>query len=147
MNFVLDTNILLVWLKDPVTKRFIEDEFSPMSAGNTPIISAVTVGEIRSLALKNSWGQKRIAIVEELMDELVVIDVRFNDLFDAYARIDAYSQGKLGSVTFSARNMGKNDLWIAATAYVTDSQLITTDKDFDHLAGDQLKVAYIERRR
>ena len=147
MNFVLDTNILLVWLKDPVTKRLIEDEFSPMSAGNTPIISAVTVGEIRSLALKNSWGQKRIAIVEELMDELVVIDVRFNDLFNAYARIDAYSQGKLGSVTFSARNMGKNDLWIAATAYVTESQLITTDKDFDHLAGNQLKVAYIERRR
>jgi len=29
--------------------------------------------------------------------------------------------------------MGKNDLWIAATAYVIQATLTTTDKDFDHL--------------
>lgn len=29
--------------------------------------------------------------------------------------------------------MGKNDLWIAATAYVTGATLLTTDADFDHL--------------
>jgi len=29
--------------------------------------------------------------------------------------------------------MGKNDLWIAATAHVTGATLLTTDKDFDHL--------------
>jgi len=31
--------------------------------------------------------------------------------------------------------VGKNDLWIAATAQVTNSKLVTTDKDFDHLDG------------
>ena len=30
-------------------------------------------------------------------------------------------------------NMGKNDLWIAATAYITNSRLVTADGDFDHL--------------
>ena len=31
--------------------------------------------------------------------------------------------------------MGKNDLWIAATALVTDSTLLTADGDFNHLTG------------
>jgi tRNA(fMet)-specific endonuclease VapC len=29
--------------------------------------------------------------------------------------------------------MGKNDLWIAATASLLNLKLITTDADFDHL--------------
>lgn len=33
----------------------------------------------------------------------------------------------------SSRNMGKNDLWVAATTLVTNATLITTDGDFDHL--------------
>ncbi|MBK9016619.1 MAG: PIN domain-containing protein [Saprospiraceae bacterium] len=35
----------------------------------------------------------------------------------------------------SARNMGKNDLWIAATAHATQATLLTTDMDFNHLDG------------
>lgn len=31
--------------------------------------------------------------------------------------------------------MGKNDLWIAATASVLKTKLLTTDMDFDHLDG------------
>jgi tRNA(fMet)-specific endonuclease VapC len=33
----------------------------------------------------------------------------------------------------SARNMGKNDVWIAATASVLQIPLLTTDADFQHL--------------
>jgi hypothetical protein len=29
--------------------------------------------------------------------------------------------------------MGKNDLWIAATAHALNAILLTTDNDFDHL--------------
>ena len=61
-----------------------------------------------------------------------------------YAEIDAYSQGKLLSnpvpVGSSARNMGKNDLWIAATASILNITLLTSDKDFDHLNGVYLDV-------
>jgi predicted nucleic acid-binding protein len=32
-----------------------------------------------------------------------------------------------------ARNMGKNDLWIAATTHLLNATLVTTDHDFDHL--------------
>jgi predicted nucleic acid-binding protein len=40
--------------------------------------------------------------------------------------------------------MGKNDLWIAATASVTNSALITTDKDFEHLDGVYLDYVYVD---
>jgi len=36
--------------------------------------------------------------------------------------------------------MGKNDLWIAATAKVADAILITIDSDFNHLNGKFIQV-------
>ena len=43
-----------------------------------------------------------------------------------------------------AQPLGKNDLWIAATAHVTGATLLTTDKDFDHLAGQFLKREWVD---
>ncbi len=40
--------------------------------------------------------------------------------------------------------MGKNDLWIAATANATGALLLTTDKDFDHLDGAFLNRVWID---
>ncbi|WP_353485140.1 hypothetical protein [Haliscomenobacter sp.] len=58
-----------------------------------------------------------------------------------YAQIDAFSQGKLKDqpLNNSPRNMGKNDLWIAATASVFNLELMTLDQDFNHL-----NVAFLE---
>ena len=66
---------------------------------------------------------------------MIILDINSEDIIEAYAEIDAYSQGKLktNSLSTTARNMGKNDLWIAATCHVTKAVLLTTDKDFDHL--------------
>ena len=63
-----------------------------------------------------------------------------------YAEIDAFSQGKLAGhkTHFTARNMGKNDLWIAATTAVLDIELLTTDKDFDHLKTTFLKLRQVD---
>jgi len=38
--------------------------------------------------------------------------------------------------------MGKNDLWIAATAAFHKFRLITTDKDFNHLDKVFIKLSY-----
>ena len=35
----------------------------------------------------------------------------------------------------SAVRMGKNDLWVAATAHAIGAILLSTDGDFDHLDG------------
>ena len=52
---------------------------------------------------------------------------------DAYSKhkdpIRNYPEG------YSSITVGKNDLWIAATAHITNSKLVTTDDDFDHLNG------------
>jgi predicted nucleic acid-binding protein len=67
---------------------------------------------------------------------------------ESYALIDAYSQGKLKFQPLppgmSARNMGKNDLWIAATALYFDFELHTADHDFDHLRALNLKLVKYE---
>ena len=40
--------------------------------------------------------------------------------------------------------LGENDLWIAAAAAESDSLLLTTDHDFDHLSPTQLKVWWLD---
>jgi predicted nucleic acid-binding protein len=40
--------------------------------------------------------------------------------------------------------MGKNDLWIAAVAHVTQAGLMTTDNDFDHLHPLHLTLIRID---
>ncbi len=59
-----------------------------------------------------------------------------------YIEIDSFSQGKHKTIpsSFSAKNMGKNDLWIASTAKYFDLTLITTDNDFKHLDPYFIKI-------
>ena len=142
MNYVFDTSIILNYLKGTKVKQEIDDVYKPFEDGNNPIISIVTLAEIRSLALQNNWGTRRIKLVEEFLQEFIVIDVRYNDLIEAYAEIDAFSQNKLKDkpLGLTSRNMGKNDLWIAATASITKSKLLTADNDFKHLNKEYLEV-------
>ena len=146
MKYILDTNIVLIYLRDEKTKSFIDQKFSPFKQGNIPIISVVTLGEIESLALRNNWGSKRISNVEKFLNKCVVADINSKDVVKMYGQIDAYSQGKLTNKPLddSSRNMGKNDLWIAATASVTNSKLITTDLDFSHLDKSYLDLEIIK---
>jgi hypothetical protein len=78
--------------------------------------------------------------LRKIIENIITIDIEQNNqpLLDTYVNIDAFSQGKISSpsgkkLNNSARNMGKNDLWIAATAHAMDAILLTTDGDFDHL--------------
>lgn len=77
-----------------------------------------------------------------LLDKFNPIDIFYEDIILRYAEIDAYSQGKLQNkaATFTARNMGKNDLWIAACASILGATLLTTDTDFDHLDNEFLTL-------
>ncbi len=79
------------------------------------------------------------------MSQFVVTDINVQDVIATYGEIDAYSQNKLPTkeLGMSARNMGKNDLWIAATAAVTNSILISSDRDFLHLKDVYFDLVYI----
>jgi tRNA(fMet)-specific endonuclease VapC len=146
MIFLFDTNIVLIYLREQFAKQVIETAYNPFNSINRLTISVVTVGELKAISLKNKWGNSKIKKMETFLERFAVIDINSEDILNRYAEIDAFSQcrleGKLSN--FTARNMGKNDLWIAATASVLDATLLTTDNDFDHLQNEFLQVAKID---
>ncbi|CAN5246696.1 hypothetical protein BH20ACI1_BH20ACI1_15010 [soil metagenome] len=147
MIYLLDTSILIAYLREfNPTQEFVDEKFAPLDIVNIAIISVVTIGEIKAIAFKNGWGNRRISKIDETVKKFVVADINTADILNRYAEIDAFSQGRLKNrkSNFSARNMGKNDIWIAATASVLEADLLTTDNDFDHLHNEFLSVAKID---
>ena len=147
MTYLFDTNILLHFIRASTVSQRIEELYDPFSSKNSLLLSVVSEGEVRSIALQSGWGVKKIQILEVQLGEFGIIPIRSKDIIYRYAEIDAYSQGKLPDrpLEVSARNMGKNDLWIAATASVLGAKLLTTDYDFDHLKEDYIDLLYIDR--
>lgn len=146
MNYLLDTNILVIYVRATDLTRRIEQDLELLTGGNDLVISVVTVGEIKSIARRNKWGKKKIENLEELLEQFLIADINVEAIVEEYAEIDTFSQGKLSGkkTVFTARNMGKNDLWIAATGSVLNLTLVTTDSDFDHLNDEYLTVKKIE---
>ena len=146
MKYVLDTNIILFYLRDKAVKKIVDEEYKLFRSNDDVLISVVTLGEIRSIARRNRWGSRRIETVETFLNKMIIMDVGFRPIIDAYVEIDTFSQGKheTKQLNLSARNMGKNDLWIAATALATSSKLMTTDKDFLHLDKAYFDLVLIE---
>lgn len=60
-----------------------------------------------------------------------------DEILRMYATIDAYCESV-------GQTMGKNDLWIAATAAILGATIITTDHDFDKLAPRFLSREWID---
>ena len=141
MKYLFDTNAILIYLKDSMLRSALDKKHSPLADEHTAVVSVVTLGEIESLAIRNQWGVKKRSKTEEFLHQFLVTDINARDLISIYGEIDAYSQNRLPNreLGMSARNMDKNDLWIAATAVVTKSTLISSDKDFLHLRGEYLR--------
>jgi tRNA(fMet)-specific endonuclease VapC len=145
LRVLYDTNVILYILRkaDSIDKlqhhlnaRYL-DEY----------ISIVTVAEIRSLAIQSSWGEKNLKNMEEFLAEIPILDINSPDIIERYVDIDCYSKRKHPHLVgnFSAITMGKNDLWIAATASLYECNLITMDKYFQHLHKEFVDVIYLEK--
>ncbi|MFH0992139.1 MAG: type II toxin-antitoxin system VapC family toxin [bacterium] len=146
-RYILDTGIVVGYLRQSGYAAFIEKEYNPFNAPNIAAISIVTVGELLSLAIQFHWGELKITRLRELLSHIPQIDIKSDAILEMYAQIDAFSQGKnlAKPLSQSARNMGENDVWIASTASVLNATLITTDKDFNHLDVVFLPVIYIDQ--
>ncbi|NUN99309.1 MAG: PIN domain-containing protein [Saprospiraceae bacterium] len=145
MIYLFDSNIVLHYIRQSAVMMQIERDFNPFGPDNESWLCVVSKGELRSIAIQNQWGALRRQQLEDLMNDFYPADIFSEEMIDAYAEIDAFSQGRLPnkSLSMSARNMGKNDLWIAATAHVLGAKLLITDADFNHLNGvflDLMKV-------
>ncbi len=144
MNLLLDTNILIHLAKDP-SRRLLTQTINPDK--QKIFVSIASIAELKSIALQNNWGAKKWQVINAVLDEAIIIEVNEN-LADTYAEIDAFSQCRSPSFAkhrfLTPRNMGKNDLWIAATAALLGLKLITTDADFSHLHQIFIEVLHIK---
>lgn len=136
MNILLDTNIFILITKNDEFKNWFKRSYGDFDKSYM-FTSSVVLGELDSIAKQNQWGNKRKAILKETTSHFEAVHTGYEEIISIYGDIDAYSQGKLKGrplpTGMSARNMGKNDLWIAATAAALGAELLSTDKDFLHL--------------
>jgi tRNA(fMet)-specific endonuclease VapC len=139
---LLDTNIVLHLARGDTVGRRIDAEHDLRGRKERPLVSVVTAGELDSIVRKWNWGQKKRQHVQELLLELVLVPVTQGRIVTAYGEIDHFTE----NVQKPARPMGKNDLWIAATAHVTGAALLTSDGDFDHLAPRFFRLVRVDAR-
>lgn len=143
-RYLLDTGVLVHYARQSPLYKEIESKEKLLEPDCVPLISVVVYGEILSFAMQHNWGPTKLQSITSLLSKLIIIDINSGDpdLLKAYAEIDAFSKGKLSArpLGTSAVTMGKNDLWIAATAKVANAYLITIDSDFSHLDGKFIQV-------
>ena len=146
-NFLVDTNILMAYLKaDNRLFTKVSDENRLDADDAFIMISSISKGEIQSIAMQNGWGQRKIDILNKLLNQIVIIDIAGGNesLMNAYAEIDAFSLQRHPSrkLPSSAKPMGKNDMWIAATAFASSATLLTTDGKFMHLDKEFIDIKF-----
>lgn len=117
----------------------VEAVHNLLSSSDRPVISVVTEAEIRTLARELGWGEHRQQRMEDLLARFIAVPIPFANIIEAYVEISEFSRR-------TGRALGKNDLWIAATARVTGATLLTTDRDFDHLDPTRLSRVWIDPR-
>ena len=149
-KFVLDTGVILGYVRAAGYAAYIEKKYAPFTPPNIPLISVVSKGEIYSLAKQFDWGVGKLKTLDELLRRLPTVDISHDQIIQRYSEIDAFSLGKDKTRPLpsgqTARVMGKNDLWIAATASVLNAALLAIDHDFDHLSGVFLDVIYTDQK-
>lgn len=136
-RYLLDTNILVHFVRSSAIWARVRDAYQPLIAEPRPLVSVVTVGEIRSLAIQWEWGPRKLDQMEFALTCFEIYTILDNDLIRHYAALDSFCEG-------IGQPLGKNDLWIAATAAVTGATLLTTDRDFDRFAPRFLARDWID---
>jgi tRNA(fMet)-specific endonuclease VapC len=149
-NFVLDSGLLLGYVRGAGYAEYTERKYGLSQPQTVTVISVVTRGEMYSLALQLGWPADKVERLESYLRKVPAVDISTERVIKRYADIDAFSQGRHPGrklpTGMSSRNMGKNDLWIAATASVLNATLVTVDHDFDHLHGVFLNVVFIDQK-
>lgn len=56
MTYFFDTSILLHFLRGTPVKTLVVETYTPFNPDNKVVISVVTIGEIKSIAIQHKWG-------------------------------------------------------------------------------------------
>jgi predicted nucleic acid-binding protein len=151
INVVIDTCVIIHIVRASPTGQNCLARLASIHPNPNIIISVVTKAELESFSRQNNWGNNKLVKLNSFFQIATVIDVKSADsrLIEGYAKVDGYSKGRLPDqsgnfLSGSSKKMGKNDLWIAATAFALGVSLMTTDGDFDHLNGKLVNVIKVK---
>lgn len=137
--FLLDTSIVVHYLRDDHVARKVEQQFNLRHRSERPLVCVVTVGELLAIARKFAWGERKQMLLLELLGELVVVDINSGPVLESYAEL-SHATERIG------KKMGQqNDIWIAATTKATGAHLITADRDFDVLHPDHIQRTWVDQ--
>ena len=128
--FLLDTTVLLHWTRDSPQARTIDQQFQLSTSSLRPLICEVSLGEMRAFSRTLKWGANKLKRLTEIERHVVAVDISDGRVLDAYAELSTLARTS-GWALFH----GKNDLWVGAAAYATESHLLTMDRDFLPLRG------------
>jgi predicted nucleic acid-binding protein len=100
-------------------------------------ISVVTIAEVRSGQLRRGWGSRKIVESERELTRFLPLTIDDPHLHE-WARLRNAARARGVAI-------GDNDLWIAATASVRESVLVTCDRDHVRIAKDlPVEVVYLQ---
>lgn len=133
---ILDTNILIAYIRAGALGQHIEAKYRLQASPFRPLICVVSVGEVRALAARNRWNDEKTARMNQLLGQVVWVDISEPEVLDSYVEV-VNSRPKGWEIR-------DNDKWIAAAAAATHACLLTTDKDFDYLAGRLIEREWID---
>ena len=139
-SYCLDTNIVLFLVRGKNLGKSIDQNYGLSAAPYQHTISIVTHGEMQVLCDRNNWGDGKRLALNKALTQFVTLDVVGSQIVEAYRKVEEANAAHPDGY----RNMGKNDIWIAATAIVTGLPLLAADKDFNHLNGKLLEVLYVD---
>jgi len=123
---LLDTSVVIHPMRQSAVGNSMDASFGLSRRQNRPLLSIVSLGEARSFALRRGWGPAKQDRLVALFRELVVVEIRGDQMVQKFAEIDSWAEK-------NGRALSDNDTWIAATAAVTGAVLITNDRDFGPL--------------
>ena len=150
-RFLLDTGVLLGFMRGAPWADAAHASHDLSSAEAVSFTAPICQGELLALAEKFGWGAQRREVLEEALGNFPVLEI-MPDVVRAYALIDAWTHGKpvmaagIPPPPTPAVSMKQNDIWIAASAHVSEATLLSTDKDFEHLHNIWLDYAYVDQR-
>lgn len=133
---LLDTNVLLHLIRGRAAGRWIDVRYGLRGRPEKPLVSVVSVGELFRIAHRREWGAGRLAALNDLVAEMLVIGLE-PEIVRGYGRIGAYLDG-------TGTPIPQNDTWIAATAASKRAVLLTTDAHFDRLHPAHAEREFID---
>src|SRR3954471_14030306 len=101
-RYLLDTNILLQWVRDSSQAEAIEKQFNLSGTSFRPLICEVSLGEMRAFSRSLNWGPAKIEKLARVQRDLSVVDISDTRVLDAYADLSTLAR-RAGWSIFKAK--------------------------------------------